>query len=74
LDRITAQRQIYIYQGFGLVTLLVALLIIWLTSYGGGGNPPAPAPTAFGQWVTYGSGTGAGASLFRQVDGLWQYR
>jgi hypothetical protein len=73
LDRITAQRQIYVYQGFALAALLVALLIIWLTSYGSGGNPPAPAPTAFGQWVTYGSGTGAGAALFHQVNGLWQF-
>lgn len=73
MDKKTAQRQIYVYQGFALAALLAALLIIWLTSYGGGGNPPASAPTAFGQWVTYGSGTGAGASLFHQVNGLWQF-
>jgi len=74
LDRITAQRQIYVYQGFALAALLVVLLIIWLTSYGDGGNPPAPAPTAFGQWVTYGTDTGAGPNLFHKLaNGKWQF-
>jgi hypothetical protein len=74
LERITAQRQIYLYQGLALAALLVALLLIWLTSYRGGGNPPAPAATAFGQWVTYGTDTGAGADLFHKLaNGKWQF-
>jgi hypothetical protein len=59
----TEQHQIYFYQGLALATLLVALLIIWLTSYGGGGNNPEPGPynipvAGVGQWADFGSGTG----------------
>jgi hypothetical protein len=57
------QRQIYVYQGFALATLLVALLVIWLTSSGGVGNNPEPGPynipvAGLGQWAGFGTGTG----------------
>jgi hypothetical protein len=59
----TKQHQIYFYQGVALGTLLLALLITWLTSYGVGGNNPEPGryniPVAgVGQWADFGTGTG----------------
>jgi hypothetical protein len=68
------QRQIYVYQGFALAALLVALLVIWLS--GGVGNNPEPGPynipvAGLGQWA--GFGTGTGAKKPRIVNGAFSF-
>jgi hypothetical protein len=61
MDRITAQRRIYVYQGFALAALLVAVPIIWLTS--GHSNNPEPGPYnipvgGVGRWAGFWTDTG----------------
>ena len=56
------------------LTLNLAVLstIALLSGCGQTTSTPFPIPAA-GNWVTFGSHTGAVPSVFRQVNGLWQF-
>ena len=54
-----------------VMSLVLALICLLLAARAStGGSPPS---TSFGQWVTFGGGTGAGPNLFHKVNGLWQF-